>query len=416
MYGTAAAATALLLAAALTAALRALALRTVFLRALVDRPGGRRAHARPTPRLGGVGVVTATGTVSAVGAATGLVPLGSATGALLLAGVVVAGLGLLDDLRPIGARARVIVEAGAATVVVHGAGLGLIAGAFAVLWIVFVANAFTLLDNSDGAMGTVGVVTALGLCLCAGAEGLGSLAVVLGLLAASLTGFLMHNWHPARMLLGHCGSLFTGFLVAGAALLVNAEHEASASAAALFAVTVVATADAVLVMVSRRRAGRGLLRGGPDHIAHRLRRLGLTAPGVAVVLGAAAALGTATGVLLHRGLVGVSAVWWLAGAAAVAVVLLLRVPVYTARRARGRARERLPAPTRAGQTAAGRAITGQAVAGQGVGGQGVGGQVVGGQGVAGQTVAGQQIAGQQIAGQQIAGQPVAGPSVDLARG
>ncbi|WP_338698620.1 MraY family glycosyltransferase [Streptomyces sp. Q6] len=329
LYGIAAAATALLLAAALTAALRVLALRTSF---GVVRPGARTPHTRPVPHLGGLAVTLTTGGVSAAGALTGLAPLGSTTATLLLATGAVALLGLLHDLRPVGARARIIVQAGAATVVVHGTQLGLFVGALTVLWIVFVTNAFHVLDTCDGAVGTVGVVTSLGLCVCAGAEGTGSLAVLLGLLAAALTGFLTYNWHPARMLLGGCGALSTGFLIACAALLVNAGHDAPASPAALFALTVVVSADAVLVLVSRRRAGRGLLRGGSDHIAHRLRRLGLTVPGVAVVLGAAAGLGTVTGVLLHRGTVGASVVWWLGGAAAVAVGLLLRVPVYAARR------------------------------------------------------------------------------------
>lgn len=329
LYGIAAAATALLLAAALTAALRTLALRTG--RRFVDRPGGRKVHARPTPHLGGAAVATATGAVVATAAATGPVPLGSTTGTLLLAAGAVALLGFLDDLRPLGAGVRIAVEAGAASVVVHGTQLGFAAGALAVLWVVFVTNAFNLLDNSDGAMGTVGVITALGLCVCAGAAGLGSLALVLGLLAASLIGFLVHNWHPARVFLGDCGSLFTGFLVACAALLVNAGHDAPTSLASLFAMTVVVTADTVLVLVSRRRAGRGLLCGGTDHIAHRLRRLGLTVPGVAVVLGVAAGLGTATGVLLHRGVLGAPVVWCLGGAAVVSMVLLLRVPVYGGR-------------------------------------------------------------------------------------
>ncbi|MGH4035877.1 MraY family glycosyltransferase [Actinomycetota bacterium Odt1-20B] len=329
LYGIAAAGTALLLAAALTAGLRSLALRTG--RRFVDRPGGRKAHARPTPHLGGVAVATATGAVATAATASGTTPLDSTTGTLLLAAGAVALLGFLDDLRPMGARVRVIVEAGAASVVVHGTQLGFTAGALAVLWVVFVTNAFNLLDNSDGAMGTVGVITALGLCVCAGAEGLDSLALVLGLLAASLTGFLVHNWYPARIFLGDCGSLFAGFLVACAALLVNVGHTAPASLASLFAVTVVATADTVLVLVSRHRAGRGLLCGGTDHIAHRLRHLGLTVPGAAVALGAAAGTGTATGVLLHHGVVGAPMVGWLGGAAAASVVLLLRVPVYGAR-------------------------------------------------------------------------------------
>nr|WP_202454935.1 MraY family glycosyltransferase [Streptomyces sp. SID8367] len=318
MYGAAAAATALLLTAALARALRTLALRRA-------RPA-RAARTRTAPRVGGVAVATVTGAVAAVGAATGLAPLGSAAATLLLAAGAVAVLGLLHDLRPMGARARVIVQAGAATAVVHGTQLGLVTGALAVLWIVFVTNAFQLLDHSDGAVGTVGVVTALGLCLCAP----GAPVLVLAVFAASLTGFLMHNWHPARVVLGDSGALFTGFLLAGAALVVTDGSAAPAAPAALFALTAVAATDTVLVTVSRRRAGRGLLRGGTDHIAHRLRRLGLTARGVAVVLGAATALCTATGVLLQRGVVGAAVAWWPFAAAAVAVVLLLRVPVYAA--------------------------------------------------------------------------------------
>ncbi|MER5951115.1 MraY family glycosyltransferase [Streptomyces sp. NPDC001904] len=325
LYGAAAAATALLVTAALAAALRTLALR-------VARPvRTTRTRSRPAPRVGGVAVAAATGAVAAVGAATGLAPLGSGTATLLLAAGAVAVLGLLHDLRPMGARARIIVQAGAATAVVHGTRLGLVTGALAVLWIVLVTNAFQLLDNCDGVAGTVGVVTALGLCLCAGAAAGGAPALLLALFAASLTGFLMHNWHPARVVLGDSGALFTGFLLAGAALVVTDGSAAPAPPAALFtlfALTAVPTTDTVLVMVSRRRAGRGLLRGGTDHIAHRLRRLGLTARGVAVVLGAATALCTATGVLLHRGAVGAAVAWWPLAAAAVAVVLLLRVPVY----------------------------------------------------------------------------------------
>ncbi|MET9493423.1 MraY family glycosyltransferase [Streptomyces sp. NPDC006552] len=320
LYGTAAAATALLLSLSLTAALRLAA------------PGDRRRGARPArtravPRLGGAAVAGTLAVVLGAGIATGRVAPDTAAGPLLLAAGAVALLGFLDDLRPRGVRARVVVQAAAASVVVHGTQLGLVAGAAAVLWIVFVTNAFALLDAFDGALGVVGTVTALGLCVCAGAQRAGSLAVVLGLLAASLTGFLAHNWYPARIRAGSCGALLTGFLLAGAALILTTGPATAATPAALFALTVVVSTDAALVVLARRLAGRGVLRRGPDHLGHRLRRLGLTPPGVAVVLGAASALGTATGVLLHRGTVGAPAAWWLAGAALVSVALLVRVPV-----------------------------------------------------------------------------------------
>ncbi len=92
---------------------------------------------------------------------------------------------------------------------------------------------------------------------------LDGLAVLLSVLAAALTGFLMHNWHPARIALGACGSLFTGFVLASAAVVVRTGHEPAAGAGVLFALTAVAGADAVLVVVSRRLAGRPLCAAGP---------------------------------------------------------------------------------------------------------------------------------------------------------
>ncbi|MGW0737160.1 MraY family glycosyltransferase [Streptomyces sp. NPDC002851] len=320
LYGTVAALAALLLTAVLARILRPLALRT----GLVDRPGGRKVHSRPTPHLGGVAVIAGAVTISV----TGYAPLGSVAVTLLWGAGAVALIGFIDDLRPLGALPRLTVEAGAALYVVHGSGLSPAAATLAVGWIVFVTNAFNLLDNSDGAVGTVGAVTALGLSFCAAARGEAGVALVLVALSAALIGFLTLNWHPARIFLGDCGALSTGFLLASAAVLVHTGHEALPSAAGLFALTAVVTADTALVLLSRRRAGRRLLRGGTDHVAHRLRRVGFTVPGAAVVLGAGALVGTVAGVLVHRGTVGPAAVLPLLAALLVALWALLKVPVY----------------------------------------------------------------------------------------
>ncbi|MEU6662435.1 MraY family glycosyltransferase [Streptomyces sp. NPDC046821] len=332
-YGIAAAATALLATAALTALLRVVARKTGF----TVRRAGRILR---TPRLGGLAVALVTATVITVGASTGLAPVGSGTLTLLIAAGAVAAIGLLDDARPTGARARVAVVTAAATAVVHTAQLGFLVSMLAVLWIVFVTSVCRHFDTSDGVLGTVGVVTALGLSVCASADGLGQLSGVLGLLAAALTGFLMHNWHPARMRLGSCGSLFTGFVLASAAVLVNVEHDALTGAGSLFAVTFVVTADAALVAVSRRLAGRPVLRPGPDHIAHRLRRLGLTPRGSAVVLGVASLSGVVTALLMHEGTLGPAAALGPLTVAAAAVAVLLRVPVHGVRETMHGVRER----------------------------------------------------------------------------
>nr|WSY53084.1 undecaprenyl/decaprenyl-phosphate alpha-N-acetylglucosaminyl 1-phosphate transferase [Streptomyces sp. NBC_00886] len=325
LYGILAATTALLLSALLAALLRVPALRA----GLVDR----RRRTRPVPLLGGLAVVVAAGLVTGAGDWTGLAPLGDGVGGLLAAGSAVAALGLVADVWRLKTRFLVFGTTVAAACVVPYGEIGVPAGLLAVAWIVFVAAAFKGLDHADGLAGTVGVVTAFGVGACASMEVMDGLAVLLSVLAAALTGFLMHNWHPARIALGACGSLFTGFVLASAAVVTQTGHDLASGAGVLFALTAVASADAVLVLLSRRLAGRALLRGGGDHLAHRLRRLGLTRQGAVVLLGIGGFSGVLVGVLVHNGWAGESAVAWVAGGAVAVVLGLLKVSVYGTRRA-----------------------------------------------------------------------------------
>lgn len=321
LYGILAATSALFLAAVLAALLRLPALRL----GIVDR-----RWRRPLPLSGGVAVVTATCLVAAVGDWRAVAPLEPEVGRLLVAGGGAALLGLVADVRRVKARFLVGGTAVAAACVVPYEETGVPAGLLAVGWIVFVTLGFKALDHADGLAGTVGVVTAFGVGACAAAEVMDGLAVLLSVLAAALTGFLMHNWHPARGGLGACGSLFTGFVLASAAVTTRAGQELGSGAGVLFALTAVVAADVLLVVLTRRP----LLRGGPDHLAHRLRRLGLTPQGATVVLGVAAFSGVLVAVLVHLGWIAASGVWWVAAGVLLFVLGLLRVKPHGPRRGR----------------------------------------------------------------------------------
>ncbi|MFF3328759.1 MraY family glycosyltransferase [Streptomyces sp. NPDC002888] len=322
LYGIAAATTALLLAAVLAALFRVPALRL----GLVDR---RRQ--RPLPLSGGVAVVLVTCLVVAAGDWLGAARLDGEVRDLLVAGAAIAVLGLVADVWRLKARFLVVGTAVAAAWVVPYGDLGVPGGMLAAGWVTFVAVAFRSLDHADGLAGTVGVLTAFGVAACAAAEVMDGFAGLLSVLAAALTGFLMHNWPPARVALGGCGSLFAGFLLAVVAVTVRAGHGLGVNLGVLFALTAVAGADVVLVVLSRRLAGRPLPRRAPDHLAHRLRRLGLTGQGAAVLLGMAAFAGVLVAVLVHLRWVGAQALWWVAGVTPVVVLGLMRVSVGPAR-------------------------------------------------------------------------------------
>ncbi|MFE6981954.1 MraY family glycosyltransferase [Streptomyces griseus] len=319
----------------ITVALAKSARRAALRPHVPDEQGGRAPRAGALRRVGGaaavLGVGTATGGALWLGAADDAA--GSVAGLLAGAGTV-AALGLVHDLKPLWAALRLAVQTAAAILVVCLAGLSPAAGVLAVLWIVLVTNAFALLDHADGLLTTVGVVTAAGLLACAVIDGSAALALLPAALAAGLAGFLLHNWHPARLRLGASGAQFTGFALAASGALIQAAAPSGRAAwAALPTLATVALADTALVLISRRRAARSPLRDTDDHIAHRLRRVRVTVPGTVILLALWAAVPVATGTLVHAELLHPAFLLLPPAGSAAAVFALLRIPAYAPPRA-----------------------------------------------------------------------------------
>ena len=213
LYGILAAASALLLTAVLSAAVRVPALRL----GIEERRRGRRV-----PLLGGLAVMGGVGAVAWVGEWSGVAPLGREAGWLIVVGAGLGVFGLVGDVWRLPAVVRAAAVLVGAALVVPYRELGVLGGMAGVVWIVLVVHGFKGMGRSDGVLGVVGAVTAFALSGCAAAEVMDGLATLFSVLAAALTGFLMHNWPPARVVLGTCGALFVGFLLAGGVLHVYA--------------------------------------------------------------------------------------------------------------------------------------------------------------------------------------------------
>jgi UDP-GlcNAc:undecaprenyl-phosphate/decaprenyl-phosphate GlcNAc-1-phosphate transferase len=321
---------AFVLVALLTEVLRRVALR----HRLMDRPGLGKAHVGPTPYLGGVAIVA--GTLAATGIAAP--PRDPRVLTLIVAGTVIAVLGLVDDIRPLGVSVRLVTESlAAASVVASGARadiVGYVPGigqwpdiVITLLWIVLMTNSFNLLDNTDGAAGGIAVVTGAALAVLAFGTGWESMGVLQLALSAGCAGFLVHNWAPARIFMGDAGSLFLGFVMSVSAVLIfNSPGSAPGTpwivrVCGLLLLTFVAAVDTCTVVLSRGRAGRPLVRGGTDHAAHRLRALGLGTSQTAVLLSAGTGLSCAFGLLVTFG--SVPAAGSLAVTLAVGIVLVV---------------------------------------------------------------------------------------------
>jgi UDP-GlcNAc:undecaprenyl-phosphate GlcNAc-1-phosphate transferase len=240
---------ALVLTDVLTVVLRPFALR----HGLTDHPDPRRkAHARPTPYLGGIAIVVGT----LVPAAVLVSHWDQRISAVVVAGLAMALLGLVDDIRPLNPTSRLLVEGIAAgAVVLSGGRIGVFGGwldpVLTIVWIVVLTNSYNLLDNMDGAASTVAFVTAGFLAEAAYLAGQAGLALLLLALSAGCIGFLIHNWAPARIFMGDAGSLFIGFVISATSVQFSVPGGPVARITELLLVTFVATVDTCLVLISR---------------------------------------------------------------------------------------------------------------------------------------------------------------------
>jgi UDP-N-acetylmuramyl pentapeptide phosphotransferase/UDP-N-acetylglucosamine-1-phosphate transferase len=192
---------------------RRFALRTRML----DLPGQRRNHAHPTPRGGGLGVVTGAllplPLVCLAGSESGLALLGYALGATLIA---VAGW--VDDRRGLAASIRLAVQMLAASVfLISMQGLSFEAVAPLVwvgAWLLLVglSNVWNFMDGINGIAGSQAMLVA-GALTVVGQPPLPWSAAALAVAVASAA-FLPFNLPSARIFLGDVGSATLGFMIA----------------------------------------------------------------------------------------------------------------------------------------------------------------------------------------------------------
>lgn len=259
-------------------------------------PGGRYAHPRKTPLMGGLAI--ALPFVAYLAWEGSPRSLGLAFGALLIAGV-----GAYDDLRGISPRGKLAAQA-AAALVLFAAGYRVPEISFApfgavsasgvevllvVFWVVLVTNAINLIDGMDGLAATAALVAALAVA----AAGITPLAALV--LAGAILGFLRFNLPPAQIFLGDSGSLLLGFATAG--LLLGGP--APLDAPLVLCLVALPVGDAAISTFRRLLRGKPVFTGDRGHVHHRLLDAWRCPRRVLVFLALFAAAHAATALLLH---------------------------------------------------------------------------------------------------------------------
>lgn len=164
--------------------------------------------------------------------------------------------------------------------------------AFSFFTYVVLVNAFNLIDGVDGLAGGIGLIAAVTYGTWLYWAGDVALALLAFTLAGALVGFLVFNYHPARIFMGDSGSLIIGAIVAVLAMRVvdhdvsRMPHWLSTVPSPLFAMAVIAypIVDTFRIFVVRMARGVSPFSADRNHIHHRLMALGLGHRGITAVL------------------------------------------------------------------------------------------------------------------------------------
>jgi UDP-GlcNAc:undecaprenyl-phosphate GlcNAc-1-phosphate transferase len=288
----------------LTPLVRALAARY----GLVDCPDGRRkTHSQPTPVAGGLAILIA-GTLAV--AAALIVPgdlhdklwapaqtLWWLAG-LLLAVLVISGLGLVDDCGYLRGRhklagqllaAGILIAFGFVVEKIHifswDIELGLLAIPFTLFLLLGAINSLNLLDGMDGLLSTIGLIISLGMAAMAVLGERWPPAAVAVALAGALAGFLVYNFPPASVFLGDTGSMLIGLVVGALAIKSSLKGPATIALAAPVALLAIPILDTTAAILRRKLTGRSIYSTDRGHLHHVLLARGLSIRGVLLWVG-----------------------------------------------------------------------------------------------------------------------------------
>ncbi len=195
---------------------------------ITDKPNHRKVHTKVMPRLGGLAIY-----ISFIIGLFILRPDDPHTLPIIIGSVLIVLTGIIDDVKELSAKYKLVGQLAAAIVVVIG-GLdvefinlpfggklefGLLSIPLTILWIVGITNAINLIDGLDGLAAGVSSIAFITISFMAFLQGdLFVLSIALILLGSTL-GFLVYNFHPAKIFMGDTGALFLGYMIAVLSLL-----------------------------------------------------------------------------------------------------------------------------------------------------------------------------------------------------
>ncbi len=202
---------------------------------------------------------------------------------LLLAGLVIVLVGLVDDMKGLPGKVKLLGQVVAASILISSGlmirafelfgyefYLGWLAYPFTLFWLLGAINALNLLDGLDGLATMLGIIlsgTIAAMSVVTGNEGVAITSMVF---AASLLGFMRFNFPPASIFLGDTGSMLIGLMVGGLAIHGSLKGPGTVLLAAPLAVWTIPFFDSAAAILRRKLTGKSIYATDRGHLHHRL--------------------------------------------------------------------------------------------------------------------------------------------------
>lgn len=295
-----------------------------------DKPNARKVHQKIMPRLGGLAIY-----ISFIIGFLILRPMDEDFSPLpiIIGSFIIIITGVLDDRFELSAKVKLIGQLLAAGVVVLGGiqlefinmpfggelQFGIFSIPLTILWIVGITNAINLIDGLDGlaaGVSSIALITISGMAILMGDVFVTSVGLIL---LGSTLGFLVYNFHPAKIFMGDTGALFLGFMISVLALL-GFKNITIFSLIVPIIILGVPISDTFFAIIRRFVNKQPLSAPDKSHLHHCLLRLGYShRQTVLIIYGIAAMFGLAAVIFSQATL-------W--GALLVMGVLLIAIEVF----------------------------------------------------------------------------------------
>lgn len=272
----------------------------------------RRMHDKPMPRFGGLSIFIGVNSALAIFLSFDMRVLG-----IMLGSLIIYLTGLLDDIKGISAKQKLLGQIIAAGLVCafglriefitnHFVNIfgeshlflgGFISWFITILWIVGITNTINLMDGLDGLAAGVAAIASLSIAYTAYIHGyyLGTMGMLA--LAGGALGFLPFNFHPAKIFMGDSGSLFLGFMLATMSMVEPAKGATIVAIIVPALVLALPIFDTAFAIVRRTIRKKPIMEADKGHLHHRIMAIGmgqqrtvLTIYSISATMGVAAVL------------------------------------------------------------------------------------------------------------------------------